>query len=220
MAQERIGRYQIIEEIASGTQGAVYEALDLTTNQMVALKVLHATVAGNVEYVERFEREARIMASIDHPNVVKVLDVGREGGRYWLALELLPGSLARILDATQQLPIEGAVRFAIQIADGLSAAHAAGVTHRDIKPQNVLIGVVLPSPSDEPDQLRLRQIRISEAGGRWLSHSFCILHNAGLWPRDGRDAGAGREGLRGSARSLTTPSISPAAPTGALAAAV
>lgn len=139
MSQERIGRYQVIEEIASGMQGAVYEALDVTTNQMVALKVLHPTISGSADYIERFEREARIMASIDHPNVVKVLDFGREEGRYYLALELLPGSLGRILSASESLPIDGAVHFAIQIADGVAAAHSAGVTHRDIKPQNVLI---------------------------------------------------------------------------------
>ena len=76
MAEERIGRYQITQTIASGTQGAVYRAFDLENNRIVALKVLHPTLTGQQQYLERFRREATLMSAIDHPNVVKILDAG------------------------------------------------------------------------------------------------------------------------------------------------
>jgi len=139
MAEQRIGRYTVLEEIASGTQGAVCRAFDTDTSQIVALKVLHPSLSGNRDYLERFQREATITSSIDHPNVVKIHEVGEAGGRHFIAMEFLPESLGRLIESSGRLPIPAAVSFATQIADGLAAAHARGVVHRDIKPQNVLV---------------------------------------------------------------------------------
>ena len=139
MAQERIGRYSILEEIASGGQGAVYRAFDAETNQIIALKVLHPSLTADQNYLERFRREASLASSIDHPNVIKIYEVGESDGRHFIAMELLPESLSRIIESSGSLSIDGAASFAVQIADGLAAAHARGVIHRDIKPQNVLI---------------------------------------------------------------------------------
>ena len=140
MEQHRIGRYQVVEEIAAGSQGAVYSAFDPDSGQIVAVKVLHPSLTGNRDYLERFRREASLASSIDHPNVVKIFEVGQDGDRHFIALEFLPESLSRVIEGAGALPVERAAAFAIQIARGLAAAHALGIVHRDVKPQNVLIG--------------------------------------------------------------------------------
>ena len=137
MAQQTIGRYRIPESIASGTQGTVYRAFDLENQRLVAIKVLHASLTGDVTYVERFHREASLAASVDHPNVVKIFEVGRDGDQHFLALEFLPENLNTLIESGA-LPIRGAAELAAGIADGLGAVHALGIVHRDVKPQNVL----------------------------------------------------------------------------------
>jgi len=139
MTQERIGRYTILEEIASGTQGAVYRAFDAESGQIVALKVLHPSLTGDQNYLERFHREATITSSIDHPNVVRIHEVGEADGKHFIAMEFVPESLVRLIERSGRLPATAAASFALQVADGLAAAHARGVVHRDIKPQNVLV---------------------------------------------------------------------------------
>ena len=138
--EQRIGRYQILEEIAAGGQGTVYRAFDPDSGQIIALKVLHPNLSGDRGYIERFRREASLAASIDHPNVVKIFEVGQDGDQHFMALEFLPESLARVVESGGQMRLEGASQFGLQIAEGLAAAHALGIVHRDIKPQNVLIG--------------------------------------------------------------------------------
>ena len=137
---QQLGRYRILEEIAAGAQGTVYRGYDPEGGQIIALKVLHPTLSGDRTYIERFRREASLAASIDHPNVVKIFEVGQDGDRFFMALEFLPESLARVIQGVGQLRIEGAAQYGVQIADGLAAAHALGIVHRDVKPQNVLIG--------------------------------------------------------------------------------
>ena len=138
MAEERIGRYRILEEIASGAQGTVYRAFDPDSGGLVALKVLHPSLTGDASYLERFQREASLAASIDHPNVVRIFEVGEADGRHFMALEFLPENVARLMESGG-LSNERAASLAAQIADGLRAAHSVGVVHRDIKPANVLI---------------------------------------------------------------------------------
>jgi len=139
MAQERIGRYRVLEEIASGAQGTVYRAHDPESGRIVAVKVLHRELSSDPQYVERFRREATLAASIDHPGIVRIFEVGEAGGRHFMAVEFLPESLARVIEAGP-LPVGAAAEYGAQIAEGLAAAHAAGIVHRDIKPQNALIG--------------------------------------------------------------------------------
>ena len=140
MQQGRIGRYQILEEIAYGGQGSVYRASsDPEGRRIVALKVLHASLTRDRSYVERFQREAHLAASIDHPKVTRIFEVGEDEGRYFISMEFLPESLARVIEASGAMRIDGAAEFAIQVAEGLAAAHALGIVHRDVKPQNVLI---------------------------------------------------------------------------------
>jgi len=138
MTQERIGRYNILGEIASGGQGAVFRAFDPEAGRLVAIKILHASLTGDRSYLERFRREASITAAIVHPNVVRIFEIGESEGRHFMALEFLPENLARLIQVGG-LPAGRAATLAAQIADGLGAAHTRGVVHRDMKPQNVLV---------------------------------------------------------------------------------
>jgi serine/threonine protein kinase len=134
-------RFRVIRKIAEGGMGAVYEAVQLNLERKVAVKVLHAHLAGDAEIVQRFEREARATTAIGHPNIVDVVDVGEldDGSRY-LVLEYLDGrDLARALKDDGPLPLGRAVRILSQVADGVGAAHAKGIVHRDLKPENVFL---------------------------------------------------------------------------------
>ena len=138
--EDLIGRYQVLEEIASGGQGTVYRVFDPQTGQIVALKVLHVSLTGDSNYVERFRREASLTASIVHDNVVRIFEVGEDERRHYMALEFFPENLARVIESGGPMRTDRAAAFGVQVADGLAAAHALGIVHRDVKPQNVLIG--------------------------------------------------------------------------------
>ena len=140
MAEQRIGSYHILEEIASGGQASVHKAWDTRTGQLVALKVMHPHLAKDAGYLERFRREASLAASITHPNVVRIFDVGQDGEAHYMALEYLPLSLHNLVQTQGRLPVDRAVEIALQVATGLKVAHEQGIVHRDIKPQNILIG--------------------------------------------------------------------------------
>jgi serine/threonine protein kinase len=140
---ERLGGYRVLREIGSGGMGTVYEAEEDATGRRVALKVLPTAYAVGPAR-ERFDREARVLATLDHPNVVRRLDVGAQEGRTFFAMELVEGeSLDRAIAAREGRPYDGDVlrlaeRFA-DVADALHAAHGAGVVHRDLKPSNLLL---------------------------------------------------------------------------------
>jgi hypothetical protein len=136
------GSYKIVGVIGRGGMGAVYEGYDETLDRRVALKVLHAQFAGNREYQDRFLREARNAANarLDHPNITQIYAAGREGDHPWLAMQLVRGrTLSKVLAERKTLPSDEALRIARQTAEGLSVAHAAGMVHRDIKPDNLMI---------------------------------------------------------------------------------
>ena len=135
-----IGKYIVRRAIGSGSQGAVYLAYDPDLNREVALKALHPQIASS-EVLERFVREARILAQVDHPNIATVYDVGRDqqSGLYYFAMEHVPHSAEDMLESEGKLRVDLAVRIAKEAAEALEAARQAGITHHDVKPENLLL---------------------------------------------------------------------------------
>lgn len=136
---ERLGHFEVVGLLGRGGMGAVYRSHDARLKRDLAVKVLSAGLAADPERVVRFEREARAASALSHPNIVTVFDMGCDRGTYWIAQELVEGeSLASIIERG---PLEEhrAVEIAIQVLDGLTAAHAAGIIHRDLKPANIMV---------------------------------------------------------------------------------
>ena len=134
-------QFRIDEQIGTGGMGTVYRAHQTTVGRDVAIKVLRAELARDDHAVLRFEREARLATSLDHPNLVRVFLSGRlSDGRLYIVMELLQGrSLAEELERRGPLDPEHALIIIMKLCAGLGAVHAAGIVHRDIKPENVYL---------------------------------------------------------------------------------
>jgi hypothetical protein len=134
------GRYEIEELVGTGGMSSVYRARDTVLERWVALKVLHEHFSDDPEYVERFRREARAIAQLNHPNIVTVIDRGEFGDRQFIVFEHIPGeNLKDVVEREGPLPVPQALALTHQIARGLAFAHEHGVVHRDVKPHNVLM---------------------------------------------------------------------------------
>ena len=139
-AGARLGPYEIGELIAAGGMGEVYRAHDTRLGREVAIKVLPRGRAETIEALARFEREARAVAALNHPNILALHDVGTAGDVHFVVTELLEGeTLRQRLTGGRPLPPGKAMEYGVQIADGLAAAHARGIVHRDLKPDNVFL---------------------------------------------------------------------------------
>jgi hypothetical protein len=133
--------YRIERELGRGGMGEVYEATQLSLGRTVAFKVLHTRLGQDEGFRERFRREGQMQAALDHPNVVTVYEAGElDDGGLFLAMRLVRGETLKQLIVAGELDVERALRLLAPIADALDAAHAAGLVHRDVKPQNILIG--------------------------------------------------------------------------------
>lgn len=133
-------RYEIIDKVGSGGMADVYKAKCHRLNRFVAIKVLKAEFSNDKKFVEKFRAEAQSAAGLTHPNVVNVYDVGEEDGMYYIVMELVEGiTLKSFIERKGKLDVKESVGIAIQIAQGMEAAHSNHIIHRDIKPQNIMI---------------------------------------------------------------------------------
>ncbi len=136
---ELLGRYEIQALLGAGSMGEVYRATDTRLGRDVAIKVLLQEFSGDPERLGRFQREARAASSLNHPNIVSVLDVGEHESSPYLVTELLEGEPLSQRCARGPIPLAAALEISLPIARGLAAAHGKGIVHRDIKPENVFI---------------------------------------------------------------------------------
>ena len=138
--QVLLDRYEILGELGRGGMAHVYRARDNVLGRTVALKVLPEWLASDPDYVERFRREARAAARLNHPGVVNVYDTGEDAGVHFIVMEHVEGrELSEMLAAQGAIEPERAAEIASEVADALAAAHAVGLVHRDVKPSNIML---------------------------------------------------------------------------------
>jgi serine/threonine-protein kinase len=165
------GRYRILDRIGSGGMADVYRAEDTHLGREIALKVLHRRFAQDAEFVERFRREARSAAGLQHPNVVGIYDRGDHEGTYYIAMEHLKGhSLKEIVDAEAPLDQIRAIDYGIQILTAAAFAHRHGVIHRDFKPHNVIL--------DDEGTAKVTDFGIARAGASEMTEAGSIMGTA------------------------------------------
>src|SRR5215475_782981 len=135
----RLGPYEIVAPIGAGGMGEVYKARDTRLDRTVAIKVLPSHVSIDPALRERFEREARTIASLNHPHICTLHDIGHQDGIDYLVLEYLEGETLAERLKKGPLPLDQVLRYAVEISDALDKAHRKGITHRDLKPGNILL---------------------------------------------------------------------------------
>jgi eukaryotic-like serine/threonine-protein kinase len=170
------GRYRLEQRLAGGGMGSVHVGLDERLDRRVAVKLLNPDLAVEADFVERFRREARAAAGLSHPNIAQVYDYGRDGEQHFMVMELVEGTdLAQLLRERGRLPSPEAVDIATQVCAALSAAHAGGIVHRDIKPGNI---IVRPN-----GQVKVTDFGIARAMGQTsLTHTGTVMGTAQYLP--------------------------------------
>ena len=135
----QLGPYRIVAPLGAGGMGEVFRARDPKLDRDVAIKVLPAHLAADHDALGRFEREAKAVAALSHPNILAIHDFGQAGGRHFAVMELLEGETLRQTLEGGALSPKKAIEFGRQIAEGLAAAHGKGIVHRDLKPENLFV---------------------------------------------------------------------------------
>src|SRR6266404_1295609 len=135
----RLGVYDITAPIGEGGMGQVYRATDTTLGRHVAIKILPETFASDPDRLARFEREAKTLASLNHPNIAAIYGFEKSAGRHALVMELVEGEDLSQRTARGAIPLDEALPIAKQIAEALEAAHGQGIIHRDLKPANIKV---------------------------------------------------------------------------------
>jgi eukaryotic-like serine/threonine-protein kinase len=135
----KLGPYEIISPLGAGGMGEVYRARDTRLDRTVAIKVLPESLANDADRLQRFEQEARVLSTVNHPNLLAIYDVGAQSGTHYLVSEFLEGQTLREAMGTGPLSSRKVSEYGLQIANGLSAAHDKGIVHRDLKPENIFV---------------------------------------------------------------------------------
>ena len=168
------GRYRVIRRLGEGGMGSVYEAEHVQLGRRVAIKLLHEQHATSIDLRTRFEREARMLSQLRHPNVVTITDFGIDDGKPFLVMDLLSGrDLASLIKEGRVAP-ERAIGIVRQILRGVAHAHARGLVHRDLKPHNVMVEV-LEDGSDHVTVLDFGLARDTAGGSGTLTRSGIVV---------------------------------------------
>src|SRR5690348_13001176 len=139
MNPDKVSHYRILEKLGAGGMGEVYLAEDLKLGRKVAIKVLSEEFTTNKDRLHRFEQEASAASNLNHPNILTIHEVGTDDGRHYIATEFIDGVTLRRKMAATQLEIPAILDIAVQVASALEEAHTAGIVHRDIKPDNIMV---------------------------------------------------------------------------------
>ena len=174
MVVQTVGHYRIEEELGAGGMGTVYRATDTTLGRQVAIKFLPEAFAKDPDWLGRFEREARLLAALNHPNIAAIYGFEEAGGVHYLVLELVPGETLAQRLKRGPLKVPETLGVCRQIADGLEAAHGKGITHRALKPANIKITPegrvkvldfgLAKAIANEPDPAQTQTMGQTEAG--------------------------------------------------------
>jgi serine/threonine protein kinase len=135
----KLGPYEIVSPLGAGGMGEVYRARDTRLDRTVAIKVLPESLANDADRLQRFEQEARVLSTLNHPNLLAIYDVGAQSGTHYLVSEFLDGHTLREAMGAGLLPSRKVSEYGLQITNGLSAAHNKGIVHRDLKPENIFV---------------------------------------------------------------------------------